>query len=194
MRIVWVGNHSEGVESLLTLISLKADIVAIITLERHRSLRYSSSYDYSYLASKYNIPCHLISSINSTDAVQLLNSLNIDLLFVIGWSQILSSNALNQASIGVVGSHASLLPSYRGSAPINWALLNGLEYTGNTLLWLDSSVDSGDIISQVRIDISPYDDCCSLYSKVARANSFLIKSFFLDAQRGVFPRLMQKYN
>jgi methionyl-tRNA formyltransferase len=101
--------------------------------------------------------------------------MNLDLLLVIGWSQILSSAALATARIGAIGAHASLLPHNRGSAPINWAILRGEQTTGNTLIWLADNVDEGQIIDQIEFPISPYDTCETLYQKVAESNHIMIQ-------------------
>jgi methionyl-tRNA formyltransferase len=108
--------------------------------------------------------------------------MNLDLLLVIGWSQILSSAALTTARIGAIGAHASLLPDNRGSAPINWAIIRDEKTTGNSLIWLSDNVDEGRIIDQVEFPISAYDTCETLYQKVAESNRAMIQR--------VLPRLL----
>jgi methionyl-tRNA formyltransferase len=97
------------------------------------------------------------------------------MVFVIGWTQILRPETLKLATIGMIGAHASLLPHNRGRAPINWALIRGEKQTGNSLIWLAEDVDSGDIIDQTVIPISPYDTCASLYTRVGESNKEMIR-------------------
>jgi len=89
---------------------------------------------------------------------------------VIGWSQIVRPAALRLARIGMIGAHASYLPRYRGSAPVNWALIKGETETGNSLIWLAEGVDRGAVIDQVAFRITPYDTVASLYDRVATSN------------------------
>src|SRR5439155_1397615 len=82
------------------------------------------------------IPLARVGSINEPDGLAALRTLDADVVFVIGWSQILRPAALRLARTGMIGAHASLLPQLRGSAPINWALIRGERQTGNSLSWL----------------------------------------------------------
>jgi methionyl-tRNA formyltransferase len=120
------------------------------------------------------VPLHEVDNINDPASIELLTSLNLDLAFVIGWSQVLKPEALRTARIGMIGAHASLLPAGRGRAPVNWTLIHGLSRTGNTLFWLSPGIDSGDIIDQTPIPISQYDTCHSIYRRVAASNADMI--------------------
>src|ERR1044072_9779228 len=136
MRCAWVGSHREGLPALEALLDAGADVVAAVTLTADAAARPSGVADYEPLCSRFGVPLHQVADINSPAAVTLLRSLDVDVLFVIGWSQILRPAALETARIGVVGAHASMLPKNRGSAPINWALIHGEHETGNSLMWL----------------------------------------------------------
>jgi methionyl-tRNA formyltransferase len=103
-----------------------------------------------------------------------LKELAFDLVFVIGWTQLIRPEALNLPRLGMIGAHASLLPHNRGRAPINWALIKGERQTGNSLMWLGEGIDRGDIIDQVTIPVTLYDTCASLYEKVAETNRDMI--------------------
>lgn len=170
MRFAWVGSHREGMPALEALLHARMPIVAAVSLTPEAAAKRSAAADYSPICHRYNVPLHRVSDINAPDAVALLRSLDLDVLFVIGWSQILRADALATARIGVVGAHASLLPANRGSAPINWALIRGERETGNSLLWLADSVDAGAVIDQMSFGITPYDTCTTLYDRVAITN------------------------
>ena len=115
----------EGIKALNAVVS-KYDVAACITLEPESLSKRSGVIDYYKLAKSYGISYHEVKHINNSESIQLLKSYAPDLLIVLGWSQILSDQVLSIPKIGTLGAHASLLPSYRGSAPINWALINGL--------------------------------------------------------------------
>jgi methionyl-tRNA formyltransferase len=170
MRFAWVGSHWEGLAAFEALLDAGAPIVATVTLTADAAARRSGIADYASLCRRFDVPLHRVSDINAPPSVALLLSLDLDVLFVIGWSQILRPDALKSARRGVIGAHASLLPADRGSAPINWALIHGRRTTGNSLLWLAEGVDSGDIIDQIPICITPYDTCATLYGQVADTN------------------------
>jgi len=163
----------EGIKALNAVVS-KYDVAACITLEPESLSKRSGVIDYYKLAKSYGISYHEVKHINNSESIQLLKSYAPDLLIVLGWSQILSDQVLSIPKIGTLGAHASLLPSYRGSAPINWALINGLTRTGNTLMWLSPGVDTGEIVDQMHFEITPFDTCESLYLKVAATNAEML--------------------
>src|SRR6266700_3070083 len=150
MRFGWVGCHVEGLSAL-------------------EALR-SGAVDYAPLCVRYGIPLARVGNINEPDGLAALRTLDADVVFVIGWSQILRPAALQLARTGMIGAHASLLPQLRGSAPINWALIRSERQTGNSLIWLAQDVDRGAIIDQTAFCITPYDTCASLYERVAASN------------------------
>ena len=183
MRFAWIGNHLEGLPAFAALLDAGAEIVAAVTLTREAAARRSGAADYGPLCHRYGVPLHRVSNVNSTHSVALLRSLDLDVLFVIGWSQILRAETLATARVGAVGAHASLLPRNRGSAPINWALIRGERETGNSLLWLADGVDAGPVIDRTAIAITPYDTCATLYERVADTNR--------DMLLRLWPQLLQ---
>ena len=170
MRFGWVGVHEEGLPSLERLLETGAPIVAVITLAPELAARRSAAADYRPLCGRFAVPLYEVASINEPATQELLRSLMLDVLFVIGWSQILRAPALAAARLGTIGAHASLLPHDRGSAPVNWALIRGARRWGNTLMWLAEEVDAGAIIDQVEFPVTPYDTCATLYERVAESN------------------------
>ena len=173
-RIGWVGFHMEGIPALEALLSANAPVSGVITLEPVAAAKRSANADYRELCERFRVPLYLVRDINDSSAIAILRELSADILFVIGWSQILRSEALRTARIGVIGAHASALPHNRGSAPINWAILRGERESGNTLMWLSEGVDEGEIIDQMKFPITPYDTCATLYDAVAETNRAMI--------------------
>ena len=123
LNIGWLGYHIEGKLAIDEVLQRGNKISAILTLDQQSKSRRSAVADFLEVSKKYDIPLFEISNINSKEAIDLLLSLNLDILLVIGWSQILSPSVLDCFKIGAIGAHASLLPDNRGSAPINWALI-----------------------------------------------------------------------
>jgi methionyl-tRNA formyltransferase len=174
MRIGWVGFHIEGLPALRAVLEQGIPVEAFITLAPERAAKRSGATDYTSLCREFHVPIYQIANINDHTSRQLLSDLSLDLVFVIGWSQIVSRETLQLARVGMIGAHASFLPHNRGRAPINWALIHGEPQTGNSLIWLAEGVDEGEIIDQTMIPITPYDTCASLYERVAESNKDMI--------------------
>lgn len=174
LRLGWIGFHAEGVPALEALVAHRVPIAAVITLSPPMAAKRSAAADYVSVCRRFNLPLYQVEDVNAEETVALLRSLSLDLVFVLGWSQILRPDTLRTARLGMIGAHASLLPHNRGSAPINWALIGGETEGGNTLIWLAESVDAGEIIDQTRFPISPYDTCATLYDRVAASNREMI--------------------
>jgi methionyl-tRNA formyltransferase len=176
MRVGWIGFHVEGLSALRALVECGVAIEAVITLGQEAAARRSGSGNAQYraLCQRLGLHLHEVESINDAASIELLQALDLDLAFVIGWTELLRPPVLSLARVGMIGAHASLLPRDRGRAPINWALIRGERHTGNTLFWLTAGVDNGHVIDQVTIPITPYDTCASLYHRVADANRDMI--------------------
>lgn len=116
-----------------------------------------------------------IRHINDAEPLSTLEARQLDWLFIIGWSQIAGPEVLRLPSRAVLGMHPTLLPEGRGRAPIPWAIIKGLDETGVTLFELDEGVDTGPIIGQHRLPLSPRETATSLYSRVTDAHRILIQ-------------------
>ncbi len=187
MRIGWVGFHQEGLPALRAVLEAGYKLPGLVTLTAEAAARRSGVGDYDALCGEHGLPLHRVANINSDHSVALLSALDLDLLIVLGWSQILQPRVLALPRVGAVGAHASLLPHNRGRAPINWALIHGEAQTGNTLMWLAEGVDTGQIIDQTVIPISPYDTCATLYDAVARSNRDMVLRLLANLQAGQRP-------
>lgn len=170
LRFGWVGFHMEGLAAFEALLEGGAPLVGAVTLTPERAARRSGAADYGPVCRRHGVPLHQVADINAPESVALLRSLDLDILFVIGWCQILRPPALATTRIGAIGAHASLLPKGKGSAPVNWAIIRGLHETGNSLIWLADEVDAGALIDQSAFCITPYDTCATVYQRVAESN------------------------
>ena len=173
MRFVWVGYHQQGLPALNAL--LEAGLpMPVITLRRDRGARGACGTEYETICARHGAPLDYVTNLNDPAAHRLLQRLAPDLVFVIGWPQVVRPETLAMARIGMIGSHASLLPHNHGSAPINWSLIRGESEAGASLIWLTDDPRRCDLIDQQRIDITPYDTAGTLYSAVAAANRTML--------------------
>jgi methionyl-tRNA formyltransferase len=132
-----------------------------------------------------------VDDINAAPVVQQLDDLDLDLAVVVGWTRLLSAAVLRLPRAGCVGFHASLLPRHRGRAPVNWAILRGEQVTGNTMMYLDVHADTGDIIDQRPVPITPTDTCGTVYARVARAGAQMLAEHLPALLDGTAPRRPQ---
>ena len=183
-KIGFVCCVKEGYDCISGLNNRGGRIDFIITFDEESASKYSGALHYDKLASDANIPLYKVKSINDPDSELLLRRLSPDLLFVIGWSEILRKNILDIPVLGVIGFHASLLPEYRGPAPVNWAIINGEKQTGNTMFWMSPGIDTGNIIDQRVISIGEDDTCASLYEKVSMSEVEVIMDNIEDLLTG----------
>jgi methionyl-tRNA formyltransferase len=192
MQFAWVGFHAEGLPALHGLLSAGAPIGAVLTLTPGLRAKRSGGVDYAPLCAEYGIPLHHITGINEPEAYAILERLQPDIIFVIGWHQIVRPRVMRLARRGLIGAHASYLPHNRGSAPVNWAIIRGERETGNTLMWLAEGVDEGDIIAQRAFPISPYDTCATLYARVAATNRDMLLAVLPQLLAGERPGTPQE--
>ena len=155
MKIVFMGTPDFSVGSLEALIKAGHEITAVVTQpdkQKGRSLEMSFS-PVKECALKYGIPVFQPERIKRPEAVETLKTFEADIFVVVAFGQILSKEILDMPKYGCINVHASLLPKYRGAAPINWAVINGEVQTGVTTFFLDHDIDTGRIIMQDTFDI-----------------------------------------
>ena len=192
MKFGWLGFHTEGLDAATVLLRNGHQLEAVITLEDKEASKRSGVGDYSGLCSEFSVPLHRIRSVNDPESVELLRELDLDVLFVIGWSQIVKPEALSSVRIGMIGAHASPLPHNRGSAPVNWAIIRGETVGGNSLIWLSEGVDEGDLIDVRKFEITQYDTCRSVYEKVAASTAAMLSALLPKLEAGETPGQRQE--
>ena len=189
-RVGWVGFHQEGIPALDALID-RGCLVGALTLAPEAAAKRSAVAGVAERCRAAGVPVTEVHHVNDPDSIATMQAWDADLIFVIGWSQILSPEALACARIGTFGAHASLLPHLRGSAPVNWAIIRGESRSGNSLMWLDPEVDNGDLVDQRAFPITAYDTCATVYDKVASTNRDMILDVVEAAATGTVPRRPQ---
>ncbi len=124
-------------------------------------------------ASELGLPCLQPKSINSPECVEFLRSLALDLLVTAAFGQLLRPVVLQLPRLGCVNVHASLLPKYRGAAPIHWAIINGERETGVTTFLMDEGMDTGPILLQRRTEIGPEETAGELEERLSQMGAEL---------------------
>src|SRR5213079_1739794 len=115
-----------------------------------------------------------------------------DLIFIVGWSQLVLDEFIGLAKHGVLGMHPTLLPKHRGRAAIPWAILNGLAKTGVTLFEIvDGTADSGPIVGQVEVPLAPDETATTLYERITKAHVDLVREVVPQLLDGSAPRVEQ---
>ncbi len=190
-RVIFVGAVHEAVPALGVLIDSEAEIAEVVTMPAERAGSTSGFVDLEPLAQAHGIAVRRCADINSAESVQRVRELRPDLMVVTGWTRLLSAELLGVPAHGVVGFHASLLPHYRGRAPVNWAILRGEAAAGNTMMYLDPGTDTGDIIDQQPVPITPEDTCATVYAKVGEAGAGMLGHHLPALLAGTAPRRPQ---
>lgn len=179
MNIIFFGSDDFAKAHLERLGHSAHKIVACVTppdKEKGRGLKLTVSPIKDY-ALENQIPILQPVTLKAPDVINKLKSFNPDLFVVIAYGKILPPEVLAIPYICAMNVHGSLLPKYRGAAPINWAILNGEEETGLSIIKMSSTMDAGDIFSQVKISIEEKETALSLRVKMmAQGPDFLVKT------------------
>lgn len=168
MKIVFLGSAHFAVPALEAIIKEKRKISCVVTQPDKKKGRHLhlGVTDVKALALQAGLKVFQPENINSAPSVELLKSLNADLFVIVAYGQMLSQEVLDIPKVFPLNIHASLLPKYRGAAPINWAIIRGEEITGVTIMQVTRKMDSGAIIMQKEIAIHQDDDAILLESKL----------------------------
>ena len=195
MRIVFMGTPDFAAASLKKLIDEKYDIAAVFTQPdkpRDRGMKLSYS-PVKELALENNIPVYQPTKLRDGTATELIKSLRPDILVVVAYGRILPDDMLEVPKYGAINVHASLLPKYRGAAPIQWAVLNGDKITGVTTMYLASEMDTGDIIYTSETEIGEFETSGELFDRLMVMGAELLDRTLRDIEAGTAPRTPQDH-
>jgi methionyl-tRNA formyltransferase len=175
LRIVYLGTPDFAVEPLKKLIENGYEIVAVVT-NRDKPVgrkKILTAPPVKVLANEHNIPVYQYDKIRM-EGVEDMKNLAPDIMITCAFGQILSQEILQIPKLGVINIHASLLPKYRGASPIHFALLNGENKTGVTIMKTDIGIDTGDMIAQREISIGENETCGELFDRLSLLGAELI--------------------
>jgi methionyl-tRNA formyltransferase len=190
-RLVFVGAVHEAEPALVALLDSPAEVVSVITVPAGQGPLPAGYVDLAPLAGAHGVPVRRCADINAAGEVEHIRRLAPDLIVVVGWTRLLGPELLAVPRHGCVGFHASLLPRYRGRAPVNWAILRGEDATGNTMMYLDAGTDTGDVIDQRRVPIGPDDTCATIYAMVAESGAGMLMEHLQALLAGTAPHRPQ---
>lgn len=170
MKILFMGTSEFAIPSLEQLIARNFDIVGVVTQPDRPSGRGGrlTPPPVKVIATKHHLPVYQPEKVRHRDCVRALKNLQPTAIVVVAFGQLLPRSVLELPTCGCINVHPSLLPKYRGAAPIQWALINGEVETGITIMLLDEGEDTGDIIRQERVKIEPQDTATTLSDRLAR--------------------------
>jgi methionyl-tRNA formyltransferase len=192
MRTVWVSFDTIGRDCLEAASEAGADLVGVVTLPGPLDPDRSGQCAFDDVAARLDAALIETRDVNDLDTLNAIRMLEPDLIFVVGWSQLVHDPFVAIAREGVFGMHPTLLPRHRGRAPIPWAILSGLARTGVTLFEIvDATADSGEIVGQAVVDIAPDETATSLFRRLAEAHVALVRELVPQLLAGTAPRIPQ---
>ncbi len=168
MKIVYMGTPDFAVKPLEALIENKYDVVGVFTQPDKPVGRKAilTPPPVKVVASKNNIPVFQPDSLKNGAGVKILEELKPDVVIVVAYGKILPKDFLDYAEYGCINIHGSILPEYRGAAPIQWSVLDGKEFAGVTSMQMNEGLDTGDILLVEKTKIEPNETSGDLYERL----------------------------
>jgi methionyl-tRNA formyltransferase len=193
MRIVFLGTPEFAVPSFRALIGHGYNVVGAFTQPDRPAGRGHklAACPVKLEAEKAGVPVFQFQKIRSDEGVLALEALAPDLVVTAAFGQILSQKVLDIPKIGTVNVHASLLPAYRGAAPVNWCLIEGEVVTGVTTMMTDKGIDTGDILLQRELAIDPEENAEQLLARLSGIGAELLIETLEKIEAGSCPRTPQ---
>ena len=195
MRVVFMGTPDFAAASLRQILDDGFEVVGVFTQPdrpKGRGMELAAS-PVKELALSRGIPVYQPEKMRDGTALETIRSLSPDLLAVVAYGRILPSDMLAAPKYGAVNVHGSLLPKYRGAAPIQWAVLNGDETTGVTTMYLAEEMDTGDIIYTEETPIGEFETSGELYDRLKIIGAKLLSRTLRDIENGTAPRREQDH-
>ena len=196
MRIVFMGTPDFAAASLKKLLDEQLEVVGVFTQPdkpKGRGMELSFS-PVKELALEAEIPVFQPEKMRDGTALEQLKSLDPELLVVVAYGRILPDEILALPCYGAINVHGSLLPKYRGAAPIQWAVLNGDQITGVSTMYLASEMDSGDVIYQETTKIGEKETSGELFDRLKEMGAALLIKTVRDIEAGIAPRCPQDHS
>ncbi len=196
MRIVFMGTPDFAAASLQRLLDQRFDVVGVFTQPdkpkgRGMDLAFSPVKE---LALSAGLPVFQPDKMRDGRALAILRELRPDILVVVAYGRILPDELLELPKYGAVNVHGSLLPRYRGAAPIQWAVLNGDRITGVSTMYLAHDMDSGDVIYTAETEIGEFETSGELFDRLKELGASLLVKTLRDIEAGVAPRTPQDHS
>lgn len=188
-----MGTPDFAVDTLDAIVKDGHEVLLVVTQPdkakgRGKKLQYTPVKE---KALEYNLPVAQPEKVRKEAFMEELETLNPDVIVVVAFGQILPERILNIPKYGCINVHASLLPAYRGAAPIQWAVIDGLEESGVTTMYMEKGLDTGDIICQSRLTLSQDETGGSLFERLAKEGASLLLTTLKELEAGTATRTKQ---
>ncbi len=196
MRVVFMGTPDFAAASLKKLIDRDYEIAGVFTQPdkpKGRGMEMSFS-PVKELALSSGLPVYQPEKMRDGTALGIIRELEPDILVVVAYGRILPDDILAVPKYGAVNVHGSLLPRYRGAAPIQWAVLNGDKKSGVTTMYLAHDMDAGDIIYTAETEIGEFETAGSLFDRLMEMGADLLDRTLRDIEAGTAPRTPQDHS
>lgn len=196
MRILFMGTPDFAVPSLEALIEAGHQVCGVFTQPdrpKNRGMKLLPP-PVKVCAQSHDIPVYQPTKLRDGTALALIQELAPELIVVAAYGRILPDEILAAPPVGCINVHSSLLPAYRGAAPINWAVLNGDKESGVTIMHMAHDLDAGDIIAQTVTPVGPDETAPELYTRLADLGAKLLVSVVSDLAAGTASRTPQDHS
>ena len=196
MRIMFMGTPDISAVCLRELIASDNEIVAVVTGKDKPRGRGNvmTPTPVKALAIEHSLPVYTPDSLKTEDFMELLREINPELIAVVAYGKILPKSVLDFPKHGCVNVHVSLLPKYRGAAPMQRAIIEGERETGVTIMYMAEGVDTGDIITAESFPIGPEDDFEAIHDRSAEVGGKLLVKTIADIGNGTATRTPQDHS
>lgn len=195
MRVVFMGTPDFAAESLRAVLDAGHEVSGVFTQPdrpKGRGMKLTPC-ETKQLALERGLTVYQPDSVRTEEALELMRSLAPDVLCVVAYGKILPDAMLAIPRLGAVNVHGSLLPKYRGAAPIQWSVLNGDEYAGVTTMYLAHDMDAGDIIYREATPVGEYETAGDLFDRLAAMGARLLVKTLAAMEAGSAPREEQNH-
>ena len=195
MKIIFMGTPDFAATSLNALIEANYNIEAVVTNpDRPKGRGMKMLYTpVKEVAISKSIPIFQPERVrNNEDFINKIKEINPDVICVVAYGKILPKEILDIPKYGCINVHASLLPKYRGAAPIQWAILNGDKETGVTTMYMDVGMDTGDMILNEKVQIGENETTGELWDRLAKIGGKLLVETLKQIENGTAPRIPQE--
>lgn len=193
MKVVYMGTPDFAVDTLQAIVDAGHEVALVVT-QPDKAKGRGKKLCYTPVKEKA-MECHLEvaqpEKVREESFVERLKAIAPDVIVVVAFGQILPESILNIPKYGCINVHASLLPAYRGAAPIQWAVIDGLAETGVTTMYMEKGLDTGDIICQSRIPLAADETGGSLFDKLAKEGASLLVRTLKMLEDGTATRTKQ---
>lgn len=191
MRVVFMGTPDFAVGTLQALLASRHEVAAVVTQPdkpkgRGKAMQFTPVKE---VAVEANIPVLQPKKVREPEAIEEIRKFQPDVIVVVAFGQIIPKTILDMPKYGCVNVHASLLPKYRGAAPIQWAVIDGEEKSGVTTMQMDEGLDTGDMLLTEEVTLDPEETGGSLFDKLSAVGAQLLLKTLDELEAGsIVPR------